>query len=715
MRFASAVLAGAILVSSFLLFTVEPMIAKMILPWFGGGPAIWNTCLLFFQALLLCGYAYSHGGSLLGTRTQMALHLVLLLGSLLALPLALSERFLPGPGEWPVLPLLAALGAAIGPPFLVLSANSSLVQRWYALRSGREPYFLYAASNAGSLVALLAYPFVIEPLIGLAWQRRLFTVGYLGFVAITVLAMVAALAGKRSAIPRAAPSASIAWSRRLRWLLLPAVPSLLLLAVSQRITTDLAPVPLLWTVPLGLYLLSFILAFLAWLPYPRAKIEPFAMMFITLAIVPWPWLLAGSLFRELMPPLGALFLGCWICHADLARDRPPPDRLTEFYLWVALGGVLGGLLGSLAAPLVFDDLLEYPLALVLVAVVLALKEDRGAALLGALRRRTSYLAPAAMAAVLAVALLLIRTADADARAVGEMLPLVVLLAGLLAWKRPERFLFACALVGLFAVLGLHHEVRILEARRSFFGVLRVAEGKTQRRLMHGMTEHGVQMIDPPSSTPGSYYHPRTPMGAAVLRQRPGARIAVVGLGTGALAALLSPGQSMTYYEIDPLVEEMARRWFTFLRDSRGTVDVVVGDARLTLKRAPATSSDLLVVDAFSGDAVPLHLLTVEAVALYVARLAPDGVLLVHVSNRYLDLARVLRATARRLGLHAALRRFVPDEALEKQGVAPNTVVALSPAAAPIAALLEDGWSPLGDHPAVEWTDDRSSLLAVFLE
>ncbi|MSP59158.1 MAG: hypothetical protein EXR72_02255 [Myxococcales bacterium] len=727
MRSGSPAFVGSIATSAFLLFLVQPMIAKMALPWFGGGPAVWNTCLLFFQTLLLAGYAYSHfGDRLLGTRRHMLVHGLLLLLPLVMLPPVIAARFAPTPGAWPVPALLVALLASVGLPFFVLSTNSSLVQRWFTLRSPDDPYFLYAASNAASLCALGAYPLLIEPRIGLRAQATLWAAGYLLFVALTFASMFAArrASGGPSGLPGsqesagasvAVPLPAIGWPQRGRWVFRAAVASGLLLAVSLRISTDLAAVPLLWTVPLGIYLASFIIAFLPRAPYPRDRLEIFAMFFVTLALTPLPWGHGAVLWLEVTPPLGSLFLGCWICHGDLARDRPPPAQLTEFYLWISVGGFLGGLFGNIVAPLLFKSVAEYPITLALLAFAFALR-DRGVALFAALQKPITWLGPAAMAAALALSVLQLRYGRPEYHDHWFVIPLVVLLIGMALWQLPGQFPLACATVAGFVVLGFATDSRLLEARRSFFGVLRVSDDGDRRMMVHGTTLHGIQIIDPLERKPVAYYHPKAPMSAAVLAQKDGARIGVVGLGAGSIAALTRPGQRVTYFEIDPAVEPMARGWFTFLADAKGEVETVLGDARLTLARVPDQSFDLLVMDAFSSDAIPVHLLTVDALRLYLDKLTPHGVLLVHISNRYMDLSRVLRGGARTLGVRAAIRRFQPDEQLKKERATPSVVVAVSRDRAAIEALEHADWKALEDGgKVVDWSDDRSSLLGVIFD
>jgi hypothetical protein len=370
------------------------------------------------------------------------------------------------------------------------------------------------------------------------------------------------------------------------------------------------------------------------------------------------------------------------------------------------------MLASLVAPVAFPTVAEYPIALALLAVSLALGTDHGARLAAALRTPRAWIAPAIATAVAIAAEASLHRAPWPMSIVWLGAPAAMLVASLVLWRVQGLFAGVCCVVGVVAATGLHAEGTLLAAERDFFGVLRVRQSGALRTMTHGSTLHGVQRTAPPSPTPGTYYHPDTPMGAAVAHASDHARIAIVGLGTGSLAALTRPGQSLTFHELDPAVEPMARRWFTFLRDARGDVNVVDGDARLTLARAPRAAHELLIIDAFTSDAIPVHLLTVEAVAMYMQRLSADGVVLVHVSNRYLDLVRVLAGAASTLGLALAVNNYVPSDALERDGVRACTVVALARDRSSLAHLAGRGWTEARVARPVVWTDDRSSLIDV---
>jgi hypothetical protein len=689
---------ASVFVSALLLFLVEPMVAKAVLPLYGGSPAVWNTCLLFFQALLLIGYAWAHfGARLLGHRGQLIAQLALVLVPVALLPPHVPTSGAP-PGAWPVPALLLALGAAVGLPFFVLATNASLTQKWHSLRTGREPYFLYAASNAGSFLSLLAYPFLVEPAAGLRTQLRGWSLGYLAFVVLTVIAIAAAWRAPTvvDVTPREA-----AQLPRARWVIRAAVPSSLLLAVSLRITTDVAAMPLLWVVPLALYLLTFIIAFWPRFPYPRRALVLLIAAAIALALGV-PELGRGVLWLALSLPLALLFLGCWICHADLARDRPAPEHVTEYFLWIAVGGFLGGVFGNLIAPLAFNSIAEFPLTLAAIAILIS---PTG---------RVQWWR-AALTAIPFLIWTLFTRAGARPLPGWDWIPLVILFASLAAWQLPKQFAITCVCASLVNAFGVFPGGRTLEARRSFFGVARVRQAGARRRLVHGTTLHGMQIVDPLDPMPLLYYDTKAPLAQSATLMSADARMAVVGLGTGSMAAFVKPGQTLTYYELDPIIEPLARHWFTFLRDCKGKLDVKLGDARLTLKDAPPASYDYILVDAFSSDAIPVHLLTVEAMQLYFEKLAPDGVAVFHISNRHLDLTPVLRAIAKKLGLALAYADYEPDET-KRPDLAAVEAVALARTRAPLEKFFASGdWEELGEGRDVLWTDDRSSLLAVLAE
>ena len=693
--------AASVFLSAFLLFGVQPYAARLLLPTFGGSPAVWTLSLVFFQVGLLAGYAYTHQGALRATpRRAWLLHLGLLTLGLLVLPPVVPALSAGPPGGR----LVVVLAAAVGLPFVLLSTNAPLVQRWLALAGRRDPYFLYAASNAGSLLALVAYPLVIEPKIGLADQGRLLASGYALFAGS--VAWIGWLAVRREHEParetateaHEAPS----WPRRLRWLGLSATGSALLLGATLRITTDVAPVPLLWVLPLGLYLLTFVVAFGGGVRLTGStRVVLLAATTAALGTLllqrtgPAPVLLAVH--------LAAMTGGCLVCHGRLAEDRPEARWLTSFYLWLAIGGAVGGLLAQLVAPLLFDDVVEYPLALLAALLWLAKPGE-----LRLLRGRVALMTLAATVVSFAAVALVVHGCSSELAELALHLPIVTLLAAL-AWRRGRTFLPMAAATVTLLVTGLHVG-HVVDRERGFYGVVTVVDRDGVREMLHGAILHGEEALDRPGA-PRTYYEAGGPMGLLTRAVPAEGRICLVGLGAGSLSTLGRLGQRMTWFEVDPAVVRAAREHFTFLRDAPGEVEVVLGDARLTLAGDDG-GCDLLISDAFSGDVVPVHLLTTEALEVYRSALAPGGVLAFHASSRFFDLLPVLRGLAAEGGLEGWVRIDVPDEERRARGARGSRVVALVAPGAGVPA--GGGWRPLGAEPAVRWTDDKASLMEVWV-
>lgn len=732
---APALFGAALFVNAALLFTLEPMFTKMVLPLLGGTSSVWTTALLFFQAALLAGYLYAHlSASRLRPRAQVALHLLLAAAAALALPVALPRGWQPPDAGSPAAWLLLVLALSLGAPFLVLAAGAPLLQRWFA-RTGHpsadNPYFLYAASNAGSLAALLAYPTLVEPHLRLGEQGRLWTVGYGALVLLIVACAALAAAappGARASTLRAPGSQRVAagaWRERARWTLLAFVPSSLLLGTTAYLTTDVAAVPLLWVIPLSLYLLSFVLVFARRPPLPqelmvRAQalvVAPLAVLMLVGATRPL-WLLGGY-------HLLALFTTAMVLHGELAARRPPAERLTEFYLWLSVGGALGGVFNVLVAPHVFDSVVEYPLMLVLgCALRPAAPAAEGGGAGARLRRRV--LDVALPLALFAAVLLLVKV-GAVALSLGQKRGAAAWgIAGALCFLlrgRPLRFaLGVAALLVAGAVARRAADGAPLYRERSFFGVYTVRADGYYHLLSNGTTLHGGQLTRPEfRREPLTYYHREGPVGQLFATLPPlgrGRRVAAVGLGAGTLACYARPEDVWTFYEIDPLAERIARdpRLFTYLRDCAPGARVVLGDARRSLARAPDRGFDLILLDAFTSDAIPVHLLTREALALYLAKLDAGGLLAVHVSNRHLDLVPVLAGLARDARVAGAVgtdANFTPEQ---KSHLKSNsTWVVVGRRATDFAALTRQrGWRPLPPDSDVRlWTDDASDLLSVF--
>lgn len=738
--------AVAIFTAAALLFTVQPLAGKILLPLLGGSPSVWNACMLFFQAALLLGYFYAHVLSKVRSiRAQAMVHLALFAGAALTLPFPID---LGAPGDNPTLWVVRTLALTVGPAFILVSTSGPLLQRWFS-RSGHaqahDPYFLYAASNAGSLAGLLAYPALIEPMLTRQGQSAGWRWAYLALIALVAACAAALLRAARKAnaeaprapVPHVAPAQGPRWGPRLRWVLLAAVPSSLMLGVTQHITTDLASIPLFWIVPLAIYLLTFVSAYSRRLRIPAAWTGyALPVLIAALALITFapP---AGSVVVPLTLHLLTFGVAGLMCHTLLADDRPSTDRLTEYYLMISVGGVLGGSINALLGPVAFDTIIEYPIMLGVAALL-----------------RPQFVRP-------------------GARATG--------LAGAAA-------LALVGLAGAGTILASHYldRANVLRFReRTFFGVHRVksdAEGN-YCILEHGTTAHGLQYHDAPgapvssaapawdarqrrallfgaafdSSPPGRapaqptpedyrarqharaivptmYFHPSGPAGDAfklLTQQNRLSRVAFIGLGAGTLAAYAQPGVTYDVYEIDPIVVELARedsRWFTFIRDAARmkllpgqaapTFQYFVGDGRLRLAQAQGATPDdppydLIVLDAFSSDSIPVHLITREAVELYFRKLVPSGLLVVHLSNRNFDLPPVLGRIAPDLKL-AAFARYDSGVSREQVGESkfPSIWAVLARDAAYVGWLpTEGGWEPLRPDPAVPlWTDDYSNLL-----
>ena len=720
-----------IFTSAALLFLVQPMFARMVLPLLGGAPAVWNTAMVFYQATLLLGYAYAHFvASRLGVRRHALLHLLILLLPLCILPFAVPSGWTPPTQGNPSLWLLMLMAYAVGLPFFAVSTTSPVIQKWFAgsgHRHSADPYFLYAASNLGSMLALLSYPVLVEPYFSLELQSRGWMWGYWGFVVfasgcvvwVWKLSPLDLHSADAAAItPPAEPAAKKPGAgRRFRWILLSFVPTSLMLSVTNYLSSEVAVIPLLWIIPLALYLLTFILVFSGRAIFPRRAwsralpivLVPLTMVFNLQFTQPIGWLM--------LLHLAAFFIAAMLCHSELAADRPETEHLTEFYLWMSVGGVLGGIFNALIAPIIFNSLAEYPLMLVLACLV-------GNRVRLSSGRMADWLWPVLLGLVTVGAMLAVQSSRfrADAIAAEALFGIAGLVCFLLS-SRPLRFALGLGALFLAGSFFQGEKGRILYAERSFFGVHRVALDPTGRYhlLIHGATLHGMQSLDPGRRHESlAYYHRTGPIGEvlALYGQEPTKRIGAVGLGAGSLASFAQPGQSWTYFEIDPIVLKLARdpRWFSFLSDSLANLRVVLGDARVSLVAEADGEFDILVVDAFSSDAIPAHLVTREALALYLKKLAPGGMIAFHISNLHLDLEPVFAALARDARLVALTRDDTNVESSEAaQGKSPSIWLVMARSSSDLARLDQRSrWrlSREGDRQRV-WTDDYSSLLSVF--
>jgi len=722
--------------SSTLLFLVQPMIAKMVLPLLGGTPAVWNTCMVFFQATLLLGYLYVHAVTRwLRLGQQALLHIALLALSLLTLPVALAAHDEPPSTGTPIFWLARVLLFSVGVPFFVVSTSGPLLQRWFARTNrpgSQDPYFLSVAGNLGSIAALLAYPAGLEPRLRLAEQSWLWAACYAAFVLLMIVSVALAYRTVRdqpaaAGEPIDSPQEVISVRQKLRWVGLAFIPSSLMLGLTTFLTTDVAPVPLFWVVPLTLYLLSFALVF------ARRQIVSHALMLRVLpvfALVLVTVIVFASQLSPLMQgPLHLLtfFAAAMVCHGELARSRPKSGGLTEFYLLVSVGGVLGGLFNALVAPAAFSTVVEYPLAIVLACAARPSSAGRQTAT----KPASGRLSPRALDLAIPLALgllvffLLSAFAARDSRDPLAFLLLYVAppLFCLSLKARPMRFALGLAALMIPSSVYVSAHQSVALRGRSYYSVFKVVTdpARNLRLLVHARTIHGAQSLDPAHAhDPLTYFHRTGPIGQAFETfQGPLAkqRIAVVGLGAGTLAAYAEPGQRWTFYEIDPAIEAMARdpRYFTYLRDARADIRVVLGDARLSLAKEPDSSLDLLVIDAFGADAIPVHLLTSEAMRIYLRTLQAHGVVAFHLSNRYMDLQPLVGDLANVDGLVAlAQDQREVSEAEQQAGKQPSTWVIVARSLEDLGPLATDArWRRLQPQSAPRvWTDDFSNPLSV---
>jgi hypothetical protein len=715
--------AATLCVSAGLLFWIQPLIAKTLLPLLGGAPAVWNTCLLFFQSTLLLGYLYVLASSRwLNLRSQIALHVVLLL--LIAVYVfrssigvaVLTSAQQGARTRW----LLENLLISVGPAFFIISASNPLFQSWFAkLRHERavDPYFLFAASNAGSLLALLAFPLLLEPSLGLAQQYRWWRVLFVVLVALTCvigLVVSSSATDAQASQPLVENNKPLTVVRRLRWLALAFVPSSLMIGVTTYITADVAAVPLLWVIPLALYLLAFVLAFSKRQFVSSASLNRpliVAALVVTLILASgatepaWLLILANLIFFS---------LSALMCHTQLADDRPAVTHLPEYYLWISLGGALGSIFNVLIAPVLFTSVVEYPLAIVTACMLMRART-------GTKNERYFDLIYPAGLYLLTVGLAILINYTRPGSSIVNLIivlgvPLIII--NHFFRERPVRLGLGLGAVMLASVYYAGFTDRKLYVVRNFFGTTRVTADEHNRinTLYSGNTVHGRQFVDQSRRCePLSYHHENGPLGQimAVFNAAPAnPRVAVIGLGVGAMAAYARPDQQWTFYEINPHVINLARNsaYFTYLQDcARGSVNVIEGDARLNLQSAPAGQYGLIVLDAFSSDAIPIHLVTQQALDLYLEKLANGGMLAFHISNRSLNLKPILAdlATSRKL-ICIGFDDLKPSSL---EGKDPSQWVVMARSEAEISNLsINTQWQRLNGTSGRVWSDDFSNIV-----
>lgn len=726
-----AVFAATSFLSAALLFCLEPMFSKMVLPLLGGSAAVWSTAMAVFQGLLLAGYLYAWLiTSRLPLKLAILVHMAVLATAGFFLPVAVPASFSSPPQTMISLWLVALFLSSIGAPFFAIAANAPLLQAWFA-RSGHadaaDPYFLYRASNLGSFAVLIAYPFAIEPVWGLSAQSRLWMAGYvllaLGMIASGAFALRTKPRDTTSAPDGTSADAAVPWGRRAEWTALGFVPSGLLVAVTAQISTDVASAPFLWIVPLAIYLLTFVLAFT---PKPAIRLEwmlaaqPIAIAGVAVLLF-WPGIINWGI--ALIGHLASFFVAAMICQALLFRSRPQAAALTEFYAWMSFGGVLGGLFTALIAPHIFDTVLEYPL---LILGAYAIRPDVRAALRSSLRKDAAFVTTlVALAAASYFAAIAVRT-DLG-------LTFYAVLAVAAAASLPFLARVPLRLMGIAAALLLATSLfppgqDTVYRGRSFFGAYKVLsrDHGEFHVLYHGTTPHGAeQMTDAHGKPLGGRPEPIINFfrGSAFTQVIDAVRatfglgqVGIVGLGIGELSCYARPGETWTYYELDPLDAAIARdrRLFRTLSVCAAHMPVIIGDARLTLHKAPP-GIDLLILDAFTSDSIPVHLLTREAFAMYAAKLAPHGILLVHISNRNLDLSEVVAAAATANAMVAAMH---PARAADNRPPyrLPSEVAVVARNPEDLAALhLGPEWRPLPpERGQATWTDDYSNILGALL-
>lgn len=669
--------------SASLMFVLQPMFGKILLPLLGGSPAVWNTCMVFYQSLLFMGYLYAH---FLSTRfvasKQIIVHASLLVISLMALPLGLPENVSPPTESDPTWWLVTTLFIAIGLPFFVVSTTSTLIQKWFSkigLNSSQDPYFLYAASNIGSLIALLGYPFLIEPSIGLENQKLFWGWGYLLLCSLILSCGVLYWKVSRKNKDLSTNTQEIeeevqelTTQKRLYWLILALVPSSLLLGLTNFISTDIASVPLLWVIPLTLYLLSFVIVFSKWgerIHGPMVIIQPFVLLpfiaysLINPAILPY-WV-------NLALHLTAFFLAIMVCHGELAKNRPHTRFLTDFYLIMSFAGMLGGMFNTFIAPFIFDSVYEYPI-MIIAALMLRPRLHQS---------NRPWPQQLGMDALFPLIIFIVGqsiyfTTDDLGQYIDSIGASLILLAGLnYSFRdRPTTLALSTAVL-IFFTMGLHGVLSsTLFQERTFFGVMSVRDStlinekgqpEKYREFYHGTTKHGAQRLPHHlQQTPLTYFSRQGPIGQLFTEyndQNNAWNIAVVGLGAGTLSCYAKKEQDWIFYELDPGIVDVAEnpKYFTYLKNCGHKITMKVGDARLSIDKEPDQRLDLLIIDAFSSDAIPTHLLTQEAFNLYFSKIKPNGILAFHITNRHLALKKVLSDHSQTMKIPALIQEFKP--------------------------------------------------------
>ena len=725
--------AGTLFVSASLMFVLQPLFGKILLPLLGGSPAVWNTCMVFYQTILFLGYLYAHTiASRFKPVRQIQLHTLVILLSFLALPLALPENTSPPTESDPTLWIVWTLLIAIGLPLFVVSTTSPLIQKWFASidhKNSDDPYFLYAASNAGSLIALISYPFLIEPHIDLSAQKTDWSLGYI-FLCLLISACAALLYKSKQHYPITQESTEpeelkLGWGRRLYWLALAFVPSSLLLGLTNFISTDIASVPLLWIIPLTVYLLTFIIVFSHWndaIHPVIVRLQPYILIpFITYAFINpadlpyWAYLILHVI---------AFFFAVMVCHGELSKNRPATQHLTTFYLIMSFGGMLGGMFNTFVAPFIFNGIYEYPLM-----IIAALLLRPWSKLITAKSALLQVIWPTA----LVITGLTLYASIKDLLQYFDIIVISLIFITLITFllrSKPIAFAFSTGAI-IFLSLGLHGlSSHTIYQERTFFGVLAVRESEltdernqdeTYHELFHGTTKHGAQRLpENLQRTPLTYYSRPGPMGQLFKEfdaKNQNWNIGVVGLGAGALTCYTKESQHWTLYEIDPLVVDIASNpeYFTYMKLCAHQPTIRIGDARLSLDKEPDGQFDLLIMDAFSSDSVPTHLITQEALDIYFKKLKPNGLLAFHITNRHLALKKVLSIHAEHMHLAALIQEYKPQNP-HPLVVATDWVVMSKNAdtLAPLSLSQLGNWEKMPLYFDMKpWTDDFTNIVTIW--
>ncbi len=725
---AITVFAATLFSSALLMFLIQPMFAKMALPRLGGSAAVWSLALVFFQGVLLLGYGYAHIlVKAFSLRTGAIIHVLVMASALVSLPISIAAGWDIPPEEGEAFWLMGLFAASVGLPFFAISANAPLLQTWFA-RSGHaqshDPYFLYGASNAGSFAALLAYPLAVEPFLSIVPQTQAWSAGYILLAAMVCscgLIAASALDASASSASASAQPERVTWGQRFIWVMLSFVPSGLLVGTTAHIATDLVSAPFMWVVPLALYLLTFVITFRTkpWISHGFV-IEKLGVVIAPLCL----FALSPATQLWLVPlHLLAVFALMMACHGELVRLRPAAGKLTEFYFLMSLGGVLGGMFASLLAPNVFNSVIEYPLLMI-----------SGFAAVGLVRMSSAFITPKLLLAIAIISLvfgILSFTESFGPESKNTvMLGWLLMSLGLLLYMSREPLAQALVLVSVMLVYGTVSTIPApMEQSRSFYGVLSVYPAQDGRYhiLAHGTTKHGSQLRKDKNGLrlttnpePQSYYYANGPFGSLVRHMRADGNrlenVAIVGLGTGAMACHALPGETWSFYEIDPDIVRIAQNpeYFTYLRDCGNGAPIVMGDGRLRLQQAAPESFDLIVLDAFSSDSVPAHLMTLEALDVYLSKLKPDGIVVFHISNRFMELASVIEGAARARGLEAwynalDLKYWNPDP--DKLDLRPHVALIGKSPKALRGIAMDEAWHRAAEGDvSTPWTDDYSNII-----